>query len=51
MIQSVCQSFLYFMRVLLGKLNPGMLSNFFWARKLNEIVQSKLQFEAVQQKI
>ena len=40
----VCQSFLCFMRVLLGKLTPAMLQNFFWARKLQEIVQQKLQF-------
>lgn len=37
-LTSVCQSFLCFMRVLLGKLTPTMLQNFFWARKLHEIV-------------
>mgnify|MGYP007058510571 CR=1 FL=1 len=41
---SVCQSFLCFMRVLLGKLTPAMLQNFFWARKLKEIVEQKLKF-------
>ena len=35
----VCQSFLCFMRVLISKLTPVMLNNFFWARKLIEIVE------------
>ena len=36
---SVCESMLCFMRVLLSKLTPDMLKNFFWARKLYEVVQ------------
>jgi len=41
---STSKSFLAFMRVLLSKITPAMLANFFWARKLREIVQQKLQF-------
>lgn len=41
-IDCICDSFLCFMRVLIGKLTPAMLNNFFWARKLIEIVNQKL---------
>lgn len=32
------------MRILLSKITPVMLANYFWARKLLEVVQQKLQF-------
>lgn len=44
-IDCICDSFLCFMRVLIGKLTPAMLNNFFWARKLIEIVSQKLTLE------
>lgn len=41
----VCKSFLTFMRVILSKLTTTMLSNFFWARKLEEIVTQKMKVD------
>lgn len=32
------------MRILLSKITPAMLANFFWARKLHDVVQQKLKF-------
>ena len=49
-VVSVCDSFLCFMRVLISKLTPMMLNNFFWARKLIEIVKQKLQFDSAAMK-
>jgi len=37
-IDTICESLLCFMRVLIAKLTPTMLKTFFWARKLIEIV-------------
>ena len=42
---NVCKSFLTFMRVILSKLTTTMLSNFFWARKLEEIVTQKMKVD------
>jgi len=37
------------MRVLISKLTPAMLNNFFWARKLIEIVKQKLHVDTAMQ--
>ena len=42
---NVCKSFLTFMRIILSKLTTAMLANFFWARKLEEIVTQKMKVE------
>ena len=39
------------MRVLLYKLTPKMIESYFWARKLNEIIDQKMLLEMTDVKI